>query len=302
MPPMPVHPYAVVASALSPDPREAAGRARRAGFAGLLFDAFSPTLTVGDLSGTGRREFRHVLASQDCQLVGLRVDLGIRGFGPGADVDRLLAQFDKVLAAAAGLAAPLVTADLGPLSEPPAVAPTKPAISPEQAGRILLPSFAPPAAPAAPPVPLDAAHASAVDTAMAELGVLADRYSVVVAARSELSSLAALERTLVAARCPWFGVDVDPVSILRDAWDTDETFSRLGPLVRHVRGRDAVKGTDRRTKPAVIGRGDTAWDHLLADLDAADYHGWLTLDPADLTDLPAAAASGLKYLRLHDSQ
>ncbi len=299
---MPVHPYAVVASALSSDPREAARLARRGGFAGLLFDAFGPSLTIGDLSGTGRREFRHALASQDCQLVGLRVDLGIKGFGPGADVDRLLSQFDTVLAAAAGLVAPLVIADLGPLPEPPPDAAPRPAVTPELAGRILLPSFAPPPAPAAPPVPLDAVHAAAVDAALAELGVRADRCSVVVAMRSELSSLAALDRALAAARCPWFGVDLDPVSILRDAWDLDEAFSRLGPLVRHVRARDAVRGTDRRTKPAVIGRGDTAWDHLLSNLDGAAYHGWLTLDPADLADRPAAAASGLKYLRLHEGR
>ncbi len=298
---MPAHPYAVVASVLSADPREAASAARRTGFAGLLFDAYSPTLTLGDLSGTGRREFRHVLAAADCQLVGLRVDLGVKGLGPGADVDRLLSQFDAVLSAAAGLVAPLVVAEIGPLPEPPPTVAARPAVTPEQAGRILLPSFAPPPAPAAPPPPLDAVHAAAVDAALTELGVRADRYSVVVAMRSELSSLAALDRALSAARCPWFGVDLDPVSILRDAWDVDETFSRLGPLVRHVRARDAVKGTDRRTKPAPLGRGDTAWDHLLANLDGADYHGWLTLDPAELPDRPAAATAGLRYLRLHEA-
>ena len=207
-----------------------------------------------------------------------------------------------MLAAAAGLAAPLLVAEIGPLPEPPPEVVSRPVVTADQAGLILLPSFVPPPVPTAPPTPLDAVHAAAVDAAAAELGVLADRYNVVIAMRSELSSLAALERTLAAARCPWFGVDLDPVSILRDAWDADEAFSRLGPLVRHVRGRDAVKGTDRRTKPAVIGRGDTAWDHLLSNLDGAGYHGWLTLDPADLPDRPAAAASGLKYLRLHEAQ
>ena len=112
--------------------------------------------------------------------------------------------------------------------------------------------------------------------------------------RSELSSLAALARTLAAARCPWFGVDLDPVSVLRDHWDLDQTFSAIGPLVRHVRGRDAVAGADRRTKPTPVGRGDTKWDHLLSNLDGADYHGWITVDPSDLPDRPAAATAGLK--------
>ena len=291
---------AVTASALSSDPRQAITLARQLGFAGLLFDAFGSSLTVGELSATGRREFRHVLADQDRQLVGLRVDLGVKGFGPGADVDRLLSQFETVLAAAADLVAPLVVVDVGPLPEPPADAPPRPAVTAEQAGRILLPSMAAPP-PSPPAKPLDAAFAAAVDTATSALGVLADRYSVIVAMRSELSSTAALARTLSAARCPWFGVDLDPVSVLRDAWDLDETFSAVGPLVRHVRGRDAVAGADRRTKPTVVGRGDTKWDHLLSNLDAADYRGWVTMDPSDLPDRPAAATAGLKYLKLHDA-
>ena len=296
---MPVHRYAAVASALGSDPRGVALAARQVGFDGLLFDAFGPPIDLAGLSGSGRREFRHVLSAQDRQLVGVRVDLGVKGFGPGADVDRLLSQFKTVMEAATALVAPLIVAEIGPLPEPPADAPPRPVVTPEQAGRILLPSFAEPAA-APPPVPLDPVFAAAVDTALAELGAMADRFSVIVAMRSELSSLAALDRSLRAARCPWFGVDLDPVSILRDAWDVDQTFSRLGHHVRHVRGRDAVAGADRRTKPAPIGRGDTKWDHLLADLDGADYQGWVTLDPSDLPDRTAAAGSGLKYLRLHE--
>jgi sugar phosphate isomerase/epimerase len=77
----------------------------------------------------------------------------------------------------------------------------------------------------------------------------------------------------------------------------EETFSRLGALIRHVRARDAIKGTAHRTKPAILGRGDTDWPHLLANLDGAGYEGWLTIDPVDLPDRRAAAVAGLAYLR-----
>src|SRR5215213_11152806 len=109
---------AVVASALSNDPRTAPQLARRAGFAGLLFDARTAALDVTELSLTGRREFRHMLSGQDQQLVGLRHDLGSKGFGPGADVDRELSRLSRVMETATGLGAPLVCVDLGPLPVP----------------------------------------------------------------------------------------------------------------------------------------------------------------------------------------
>jgi sugar phosphate isomerase/epimerase len=297
------HLYAVNASTFSTDPREAAVLARRAGFAGLLFDAYSSALNITDLSSTGRREFRHVLSAQDRQLVGFRVDLGIKGFGPGADVDRLLSQLEEVMEAAAAMAAPLLCVEAGPLPEAPQRPQSKPKITAEQAGLILIPVFSAPEPEALPPpapTAAESAFESQVDAAMVQLGILADRYKVVVALHSDLSSFAAIERALLAARCPWFGINLDPAAILRDKWDLDEVFVHLGPLVRHVRARDAVAGADRRTKPASVGRGDTKWDHLLSNLEGAAYHGWLTFDPNDLPDRIAAAISGLKYLQMHE--
>ena len=302
--PDPALQFAVNASGLSTDPRQATTLARKAGFAGLLFDAYSSGLTVSDLSVTGRREFRHILSAQDRQLVGFRVDLGIKGFGPGADVDRLLSQLQKVMEAAAGMASPLLCVDTGPLPEAPVRPRPKPKITAEQAGLILIPTFSTPQAepePAPPQSPKEVALQSQVDAALFELGVLADRYNVTVALHSDLSSFAAVERALQAARCPWFALNLDPVSILRDDWDMDEVFARLGPNIRHVRARDAVLGADRRTKPASVGRGDTKWDHLLSNLEGADYRGWITFDSTELADRVSAAVAGLKYLRLHET-
>ena len=119
---------------------------------------------------------------------------------------------------------------------------------------------------------------------------------MIVAFRSDLASFAALERALRQADCPMFGVDLDPVAVLRDAWDADEVFSRLGGLIRHVRGRDAVRGADRRTKPAAVGAGATDWEQLLSYFDEAGYAGWITVDPLELPDRPAAAAGAREVL------
>lgn len=294
---------AIVAGALSNDPRETARLARMDGFAGLLFDAYAPGLSLPDLSQSGRREFRHILSSQDRQLVGLRMDLGARGFSPGADVDQALSRLGRAMEVAASLQAPLLCVDVGPLPEPPPAPKPKPRVTPQQAGLILLPEtlVAAPDADAThqQPVPdaIDPNFAAQVDGALAELGRAADRYSVVVALRSELASFSALDRALGAARCPWFGIDLDPVAILRDAWNMDEVFSRLGPLVRHLRARDATLGADRRTRPAVVGQGSTDWPALAARLDESACRGWLTIDPVDLQDRRPAALAALAHLK-----
>jgi sugar phosphate isomerase/epimerase len=290
---------AVIASALSSDARAAATTARSMGFGGMLFDAYSLNLSIPELSQTGRREFRHVLASQDLQIVALRADLGAKGFGPGADVDRLIQKLDRAMETAAGLASPLACIDLGPLPEPIIATKPKPAITPEQAGLIILPTAPVVAEEPSPRAasPADAALESSVNAALTELGVRADRYRVTVALSSSLASFAAVERAIAACRCPWFGVDLDPVAMVRDDWDADEIFSRLGALIRHVRGRDAVRGADRRTKPSIIGQGSVDWPALVHRLDASGYKSWLTVDPIELADRLTGARVGIEYLR-----
>ncbi|MGA2439334.1 MAG: TIM barrel protein, partial [Tepidisphaeraceae bacterium] len=143
------------------------------------------------------------------------------------------------------------------------------------------------------PIPTD----QLMDSALSELARRADRHGVTIAFRSELAAFATLDRALKIAACPWFGLDLDPVAILKDDWSTDEIISHLGQQIRHVRARDAIAGPDHRTKPAVIGTGSVNWPRLLSDLEAAAYHGWITLDPVELPNRRAAATAGAAWLR-----
>lgn len=292
---------AVVAEALAGDLREAVRLSRVGGFAGVQVDAYGP-VNLPDLSVSGRRDLKHLLAVHEQSLVALRVDIGAKGFSTGADVDRVLARLEKAMELAAGLGTRLVSVDIGPLPTPPRQSKPRPAITPKQAGLILLPSdlIASPAPESTNleniPANVDPVLAAQVDGALLELGKRADRYGVVVAFRSELASFAALERALKAADCPWFGVDLDPVAVLHDEWDLDEVFSRLGVLIRNVRARDALRGADRRTRPTPIGQGSVDWRELLADLDQAGYRGWITVDPMELPNRAMAATAGREYL------
>lgn len=294
--------FSVTAAALSTDPRTAPRLAREAGFSGLVFHAFLPSLNLPELSATGRREFRQMLAAQQQQLVAVQFNLGPKGFGAGADIDQIVAKFESILETARELGAVCVCTDLGPLPPAEQQRKPKPRVTPDEAGFILLPPSmgVVEGAEAPEPAPLsakDRAFMSAVDTALAELCSRTDRYSMTLACSSSLASFASLERTLLATRCPWVGVDLDPVALLRDEQDPDEIFSNLGGLIRHVRARDATKGADRRTVPAVIGRGSTEWPQFLGLLDSAGYHGWITVDPMELQDRTGAATAGLKHLR-----
>mgnify|MGYP003871543399 CR=1 FL=1 len=238
-----------------------------------------------------------MLAAYGQALASIRVDIGPKGIGPGADVDRVLARLTSVMAAAAGVGCRLVCLDIGPLPPAPPDAGPAPRVAPELAGPILIPAMTEPVAtPPQAELPADPAFVAQVDGVMHELGRVADRHGVVLAMRSDLAGFAELDRLLRAADCPWLGVDLDPVAVLRDAWDMDRVLSRLGTLVRHVRARDALAGADRRTRPAPIGMGSTDWRELLADLDDGGYRGWVTVDTTELADRAGSARSAVEYL------
>lgn len=286
---------AVTALALSDDVRQTPRIARTLGFSGIQFDAFGRELDIPSLSLSGRRDFRKILSAQDQQLAGLRMDGGPKGLGIGADVDQLLSRVDRAMEAAAGLGSPLLCLEVGLLPEPQRVAMSRAPISKADAGIILIPEPAP--APVQPPTPPpDPALVSQVDDALREIGRRADRYNVMVALRSDLSSFAALDRAIRAADCPWIGLDFDPSLALRDDWALDQIFSRLGSWIRHVRARDAIAGSDRRTRPTVVGQGSVDWSAVLGNLDSADYRGWITVDSTDLGNRSAAAVEARKFL------
>lgn len=289
--------FATVARIFGEDLRAAAAQSRAAGFDGLAIDAITRALDLTTLSGTGFRELRHVLGAQNQRPVALRAETGAEGLGPKADVDRVLDRADGVLRAAAALAVPVVTLDLGRLPPAPKVIKPKPPVTPAMAGFLILPEPVVEAEPEPAAAKIDPAVVAHWQRAMGALGEIADRYGVMLAMGSTLSGLASLEALLKSVACPWFGVDFDTTALLRDEWTADEFFDALGPHIRHVRARDAVAGEGGRTRPAMIGRGDVAWRSMLELLDAADYHAAITIDSTDLQDPPAAAVAGLKQLK-----
>src|SRR5258706_14013829 len=89
----------IVSAAMSQDPREAVARSRQMGFAGGLFDAYSPHLSLPELSQSGRREFRQEVSGHGQQLLGVRADLAGKGVSLSTDCHRSLARRGRGLGA-----------------------------------------------------------------------------------------------------------------------------------------------------------------------------------------------------------
>ena len=291
--------FAIVARALSPEIRQAAVAARMSGFDGLQLDAITRQLDVTTLSTTGYRELRHVFSSNAQTLFALRCEAGPEGLGPKSDTDRILDRADGVLRASAALGCTGVCFDLGRLPPAPRAAKLKPKVTPQMAGLLILPESKPaePAADEPPATKIDPAVLGYWQQALAALADIADRYGQLVSIGTSLSSLASLVAIVTSVNCPWFGIDFDTSAVVRDEWSADEFFDAAAPLLQQVRARDAVAGEDRRSRPAVIGRGDVKWRELLAGLDAAGYAGPITIDPTELAEPTVATVAGLKQLK-----
>ena len=112
---------AVVAQALSTDPRQAARAARSMGVSGLQFEGVSSAMDLTQLSAAAGGSSA-TWCRRRTRRSPLRGDAGTRGLSIGGDVDQAISRISKLMEAAAGLGSPLVCIDLGPLPTAPKVA------------------------------------------------------------------------------------------------------------------------------------------------------------------------------------
>lgn len=289
--------FSVWGPAFGNDLREVVRQARQYGFSGIQLDATSRMIDLSDLSSSAIREIRHLFSTHQLQLCSVRLEYGPSGLGPEADVDQCLDKTDMILNRASELGSAVVCLDLGRLPPVQRTVLPKPRITPDMAGLILVPEISTPAPEPEVPTRVDPSLLSHWQSALGQLGEMADRYGMVLGLSSSLSSFASLAGLLKEMDCPWFGVDLDPSLVLKDSWSSDDVFDALGPQIRHVRARDVVIGEDRRTQPAVLGRGDVKWREVLSALDESGYSGALTIDPSQLSDPGSSAVTGLTQLR-----
>jgi sugar phosphate isomerase/epimerase len=289
--------FGVTLDSLGDDIRRSADAARAIGFSGVVAPLRSSAVDLTQLSKSGAREFLQLFSSRGLRLTAIQHDLPPTGMRPGGDLDRQIDHFSKAIAAAAALNRAMILCDVGALPPSSAEPVVRKAITPGLAGAIIIPEAMPATSkPEVVPVHKQQPEFEAsVSAALMEVARHADREGVTVAFRSSLASFASLYNSLNRAKCPWFGVDLDPISMLADDWPADEIFSRLGSQIQHVRGRDGLRG-ENRVQPAPIGKGSVDWPAILANLDAAGYGGFISVQSSDLPNRASAAAAGLQHL------
>ncbi len=207
-------------------------------------------LAPSSLSKSGRRHLSHLIESLGLRLSALVGDTpGLRLTDPRT-VNKRVELTTHVLALAADLKVPTVTASVGALTHPETGEPSPLAIE-----------------------------------ALQRIGEFADSTGVLYSLRPSYDSGRRIVRVLDALRCPSIGVCLDPAALVMHGANPFESIDRFIEKVKLLHVRDATAGLSEGTGHETrLGEGEVDLVGLLAVLDAADYQGPYILRRKDSND------------------
>jgi sugar phosphate isomerase/epimerase len=208
-------------------------------FRTIELQAVESDVAPSNLSRSGRRQLSHMIASLGLDLAALVGDTPRLRLTDPKTVDERVALTTQVLALAADLKVPIVTASAGALTHPETEEPSPLAIE-----------------------------------ALQRIGEFADSCGVSYCLRPSYDGGGRLARVLDALRCPSIGVCMDPAALVMHGANPFDSIERYIEQVRLLHVRDATAGLAERTgQETRLGEGEVDLVGLLAVLDAADYHG-----------------------------
>jgi sugar phosphate isomerase/epimerase len=92
------------------------------------------------------------------------------------------------------------------------------------------------------------------------------------------------------------GVNFDPASVVSVGGSPTDVAAEWGMLLSHVMVRDATRDGDGTATEVPVGRGEVAWQELLAVLYELDYRGWFCVDRTQGEDRAGDAGRALQYI------
>ncbi len=93
------------------------------------------------------------------------------------------------------------------------------------------------------------------------------------------------------------GINFDPASAVMAERNPAKEIRVLHHVLNHVRVRDGLRDTDGAGVEVPVGRGEVDWDELLAALAEIDFAGWMTPDRTSGEDMAADAVRAVSYVR-----
>jgi sugar phosphate isomerase/epimerase len=199
-------------------------------------------LRPGELSQTGLRHFRKLLADQNLHVCSLQFPTR-RGYGDLADLDRRIESTKAALDFAFALGCHLVVNQLGPI-----------------------------------PSSNDDPTWSTMTEVLAELGRHGQRAGAWLAARTGIDDGSRLAELIKALPDGSLGVDFDPGSLVIHDHAPEPAMRRLAKHVVSFRALDGVRDASGRTLYTQLGRGSVDFPILLSLLEEQRYNGYLIIE------------------------
>ena len=228
------------------------------GAAGLELDAVGE-LSPAQLTGSGRRELRHLFSSHQLDIAALVCPLR-HGLEVAENQDARIDRLRQAMSMAFDVGCRLVVIQPGPL------------VFDEK----------------------DTRYAVLAD-ALAALGRHGDHVGARLAIETGFDSPEAVETLLARFDAGSLAVALNPGNLLAQGHDPYEAIRTLRSRLVYVRASDARRaGAGRLGRRMPVGHGDLDWMQLTANFEEIEYRGWLTVEadagPNALVELSAGVA------------
>ena len=241
--------------------KKALHMAARLGAAAVEIDARGE-IRPAELSQTGLRSIRKMLADNNLRVCAVSFRTR-RGYDVADGLERRISATKQAMTMAYRLGAPVVVNQVGRI----------PSQSSEPAWQRLL-------------------------EALTDIGRFGQHEGALLAAETGTESGPDMAQLLSAVPLGTVAVNFDPANLIVNDFSPHEALAAIGPYIRHVHAKDAVRDLAQgRGVQVPLGRGSADLPALLGALEEYDYHGYFTIEREGSDDPVVEIAHAMRYLR-----
>jgi sugar phosphate isomerase/epimerase len=215
-----------------------------------------------EISTTGLRQIRKMLADAAVRVATVRFATR-RGYHTPEDLDRRVSATKAAMRMAYELRAPFVVNSIGRVPAEP-----------------------------------DGEAWNSLMQVLTDLGNFGARTGAMLLARTGTEEGATLAKLLASLEEGSIGVDFDPAGLIENGFSVDDAVRALGPYVRHVRARDAVRDRSQgRGVEVQLGRGSVDFPAVFGALEDFAFRGDVTIERNTTDDPETEIAQAVRYLK-----